>query len=41
MTDTVRHGFATEQIASITVTPGPTPTPELTVLWRDSTRTTA
>ncbi|MFI2241208.1 helix-turn-helix domain-containing protein [Streptomyces chrestomyceticus] len=39
MTDTVRRGFATEQIASVTVAPGPAP--ELTVLWRDSTHTTA
>ncbi|MEU7160357.1 hypothetical protein [Streptomyces chrestomyceticus] len=41
LTETVRRGFATEQIAAITVTPGPAPTQDLTVLWRDSTRTAA
>ncbi|WP_275126404.1 hypothetical protein [Streptomyces chrestomyceticus] len=41
MTDTVRRGFATEQIAAVTVTPGPAPAPDLTVLWRDSPRTAA
>ncbi|RSO40616.1 hypothetical protein DMH15_14760 [Streptomyces sp. WAC 06725] len=39
LSDTVRRGFATEQIVSVTVAPGPAL--ELTVLWRDSTHTPA